>query len=593
MERFVDVILPLPLPDAFTYRLSPEQEEHVQPGCRVVVPFGRKKFYTGIVCNVHYLKPTAYEVKEVVTILDERPILLPLQFKFWEWLAGYYLCTQGDVYKAALPSGLKLESETIVALNPDFEATGRLPEREQHLLDLLAAEPEQTVTQLEKDSGLKNVLPTVNALLAREAIFVKEELKQSYKPKMETRVRLTPDATNEHRLHIFFDELQRRAPKQLDLLMKYLEISGTLGGSERPVAKRDLLQRANATPAVFNGLVERGVFETYQAEIGRLDTHLLPTEVQPPCQLSSPQQQAYCDIVDSLREKNVCLLYGVTSSGKTEIYIHLIQEVLERGGQVLYLLPEIALTTQITGRLRRVFGSRLGIYHSKFPDAERVEIWQRQLSDHPYDVILGVRSSVFLPFQRLQLIIVDEEHEATYKQQDPAPRYHARNAAIVLASLCGAKTLLGTATPSLESWHNAETEKYALVTLSERHKAVRLPQIIPVDIRELRRKKRMNGSFSPLLLQHVREALERKEQVILFQNRRGFAPMIECHTCGWVPKCKNCDVSLTYHKGLNMLTCHYCGYTEPLPRRCPACDGTDLRARGFGTHPHGLRTHHQ
>ena len=583
MERFVDVILPLPLPDAFTYRLSPEQEEHVQPGCRVVVPFGRKKFYTGIVCNVHYLKPTAYEVKEVVTILDERPILLPLQFKFWEWLAGYYLCTQGDVYKAALPSGLKLESETIVALNPDFEATGRLPEREQHLLDLLAAEPEQTVTQLEKDSGLKNVLPTVNALLAREAIFVKEELKQSYKPKMETRVRLTPDATNEHRLHIFFDELQRRAPKQLDLLMKYLEISGTLGGSERPVAKRDLLQRANATPAVFNGLVERGVFETYQAEIGRLDNHLLPAEVQPPCVLSAPQQQAYSDIVASLHEKNVCLLYGVTSSGKTEIYIHLIQEVLERGGQVLYLLPEIALTTQITRRLRRVFGSRLGIYHSKFPDAERVEIWQRQLSDHPYDVILGVRSSVFLPFQRLQLIIVDEEHEATYKQQDPAPRYHARNAAIVLASLCGAKTLLGTATPSLESWHNAETEKYALVTLSERHKAVRLPQIVPVDIRELRRKKRMTGSFSPLLLQHVREALERKEQVILFQNRRGFAPMIECHTCGWVPKCKNCDVSLTYHKGLNMLTCHYCGYTEPLPRRCPACDGTDLRARGFGT----------
>ena len=583
MERFVDVILPLPLPDTFTYRLSPEQEEHVQPGCRVVVPFGRKKFYTGIVCNVHCLKPTAYEVKEVVTILDERPILLPLQFKFWEWLAGYYLCTQGDVYKAALPSGLKLESETIVALNPDFEATGWLPEREQHLLDLLSAEPEQSVTQLEKDSGLKNVLPTVNALLAREAIFVKEELKQSYKPKLETRVRLTPDANNEHRLHIFFDELQRRAPKQLDLLMKYLEISGTLGGSERPVAKRDLLQRAGATPAVFNGLVARGVFETYQTEIGRLDTHLLPTEVQPPCQLSSPQQRAHDEIISALRKKNVCLLYGVTSSGKTEIYIHLIQEVLERGGQVLYLLPEIALTTQITGRLRRVFGSRLGIYHSKFPDAERVEIWQRQLSDHPYDVILGVRSSVFLPFQRLQLIIVDEEHEATYKQQDPAPRYHARNAAIVLASLCGAKTLLGTATPSLESWHNAETEKYALVTLSERHKAVRLPQIVPVDIRELRRKKRMTGSFSPLLLQHVREALERKEQVILFQNRRGFAPMIECHTCGWVPKCKNCDVSLTYHKGLNMLTCHYCGYTEPLPRRCPACDGTDLRARGFGT----------
>ena len=583
MEKFVDVILPLPLPDAFTYLLPQNLADKVQPGCRVVVPFGRKKFYTGIVCNVHCLKPTAYEVKEVVTILDEHPILLPQQFKFWEWLAAYYLCTQGDVYKAALPMGLKMESETIVALNPDFEATGRLPEREQRLLDLLAAEPEQSVTQLEKESGLKNILPTVNALLSREAIFVKEELKQSYKPKMETRVRLTPDATNEHRLHIFFDELQRRAPKQLDLLMKYLEISGTLGGNERPVAKRDLLQRANATPSVFNGLVERSVFETYQTEIGRLDAHLIPTEVQPPCRLSSSQQRAHDEIISALHEKNVCLLYGVTSSGKTEIYIHLIQEVLERGGQVLYLLPEIALTTQITGRLRRVFGSKLGIYHSKFPDAERVEIWQHQLSGHPYDVILGVRSSVFLPFQRLQLIIVDEEHEATYKQQDPAPRYHARNAAIVLASLCGAKTLLGTATPSLESWHNAETGKYALVTLSERHKAVRLPQIIPVDIRELRRKKRMNGSFSPLLLQHVREALERKEQVILFQNRRGFAPMIECHTCGWVPKCRNCDVSLTYHKGLNMLTCHYCGYTEPLPRRCPACDGTDLRARGFGT----------
>ena len=555
----------------------------MQAGCRVVVPFGRKKFYTGIVNNVHYLRPTAYEVKDVVTVLDAHPILLPVQFKFWKWLSDYYLCTQGDVYKAALPSGLKLESETIVALNPDYEATEPLSERETRILDLLLAEPEQSVTKLEKDSGVKNILPLINGLLQREAIFVKEELKRSYKPKTETRVRLAPDATNEHRLHIFFDELQRRAPKQLDLLMKFLELSGALGGAERPVAKRDLLQRAGATPAVFNGLVERGVFETYQAEVGRLDTHLAPQQLLPSHPLSVPQRHAYEEIINAFREKNVCLLHGVTSSGKTEIYIHLIQETLEHGGQVLYLLPEIALTTQITERLRRVFGPRLGIYHSKFPDAERVEIWQRQLTDAPYDIILGVRSSVFLPFQRLQLIIVDEEHEATYKQQDPAPRYHARNAAIVLASLCGAKTLLGTATPSLESWHNAETGKYALVTLAERHKAVRLPQIVPVNIRELRRKKRMTGSFSPLLLQHIREALERKEQVILFQNRRGFAPMIECHTCGWVPKCKNCDVSLTYHKGLNMLTCHYCGYTEPLPRRCPACDGTDLRARGFGT----------
>ena len=575
--------MPLPLPDCFTYGLPAEMEDEVQAGCRVVVPFGRKKFYTGIVKNVHCLRPSAYEVKEVVTVLDAHPILLPLQFKFWEWVASYYLCTLGDVYKAALPSGLKLESETIVALNPDFEATEPLPERETRILDLLSADPEQSVTRLEKDSGCKNILPVINALLHREAIFVKEELKRSYKPKTETRVRLTPAATNEHRLHIFFDELQRRAPKQLDLLMKYLELSGALGGMERPVAKRDLLQRAGATPAVFNGLVERGVFEAYQAEVGRLDTHLSAGQLLPPHPLSIPQQRACDEILNAFRTKNVCLLHGVTSSGKTEIYIHLIQSVLERGGQVLYLLPEIALTTQITGRLRRVFGHRLGIYHSKFPDAERVEIWQRQLSDAPYDIILGVRSSVFLPFRRLELVIVDEEHEATYKQQDPAPRYHARNAAIVLASLCGAKTLLGTATPSLETWHNAETGKYARVSLTERHKAVQLPRILLVDIRELTRKKRMTGSFSPLLLQHVREAMERKEQVILFQNRRGFAPMVECHVCSWVPKCKNCDVSLTYHKGLGMLTCHYCGYTEPFPRRCPACDGTDLRARGFGT----------
>ena len=558
-------------------------EEGVQAGCRVVVPFGRKKFYTGIVNNVHYLRPTAYEVKDVVTVLDAHPILLPVQFKFWKWLSDYYLCTQGDVYKAALPSGLKLESETIVALNPDYEATEPLSERETRILDLLLAEPEQSVTKLEKDSGVKNILPLINGLLQREAIFVKEELKRSYKPKTETRVRLAPDATNEHRLHIFFDELQRRAPKQLDLLMKFLELSGALGGAERPVAKRDLLQRAGATPAVFNGLVERGVFETYQAEVGRLDTHLAPQQLLPSHSLSVPQRHAYEEIINAFREKNVCLLHGVTSSGKTEIYIHLIQETLEHGGQVLYLLPEIALTTQITERLRRVFGPRLGIYHSKFPDAERVEIWQRQLTDAPYDIILGVRSSIFLPFRKLELIIVDEEHEATYKQQDPAPRYHARNAAVVLASFYGAKTLLGTATPSLETWHNAETGKYARVSLTERHKAVQLPHILPVDIRELTRKKRMTGPFSPLLLQHIREALERKEQVILFQNRRGFAPMVECHVCGWVPKCKNCDVSLTYHKGLGMLTCHYCGYTEPLPSRCPACGGTDLRARGLGT----------
>lgn len=583
MEKFVDVILPLPLQASFTYALPPEMDGQVQIGCRVVVSFGRKKFYTGIVRNVHYLKPQEYEVKEVSAVLDEHPILVPLQFRFWEWLADYYLCTQGDVYKAALPSGLKLESETVVEYNPDFEATEPLSEREQKVLDLLAVEPEQTVTRLEKESGLKNILAVVKSLLEKDALFVKEELKRTYKPKTETRVRLTEAARNERRLHFFFDELQRRAPKQLDLLMKYIELSGCLGEREvREVSKAELLKRSGATPAVFSGLVDKGVFEVYQQEVGRLET--VSQAVMSLNELNVHQQRAFDEIRASFRMKNVCLLHGVTSSGKTEIYIHLIDEAVRQGKQVLYLLPEIALTTQITERLKRVFGSRLGIYHSKFPDAERVEVWQKQLSHEPYDIILGVRSSLFLPFQRLGLVIVDEEHENTYKQQDPAPRYHARNAAIILASMCGAKTLLGTATPSVESWYNAtEGGKYALVELKERYKEIQLPEIIPVDIKELQRKKRMNGPFSPLLLQYVREALEQKEQVILFQNRRGFAPMIECHTCGWVPKCKNCDVSLTYHKGLNQLTCHYCGYTQPVPRQCPACEGVDLRNRGFGT----------
>ncbi|MCS3289820.1 primosomal protein N' [Bacteroides fragilis] len=581
MKKYVDVILPLPLPRCFTYSLPDEGAEEVQIGCRVVVPFGRKKYYTAIVRNVHHYAPTEYEVKEISTVLDTSPILLPGQFRFWEWLADYYLCTQGDVYKAALPSGLKLESETIVEYNPDFEADAPLSEREQLVLDLLAKEPEQCVTKLEKESGLKNILTVIKSLLDKEALFVKEELRRTYKPKTEARVRLAADASGEENLRRIFDELER-APKQLALLMKYVELSGVLGdGASKEVSKKELLQRASASPAIFNGLVEKQIFEVYYQEIGRLN-RLVGKTVKLNV-LNEHQQRAYHEIMQSFQEKNVCLLHGVTSSGKTEVYIHLIEETLRQGRQVLYLLPEIALTTQITERLKRVFGSRLGIYHSKFPDAERVEIWQKQLTEEGYDIILGVRSSVFLPFRNLGLVIVDEEHENTYKQQDPAPRYHARNAAIVLASMYGAKTLLGTATPSVETWQNATTGKFGWVELKERYKEIQLPEIIPVDIKELHRKKRMTGQFSPLLLQYVREALDNKQQVILFQNRRGFAPMIECRTCGWVPKCKNCDVSLTYHKGINQLTCHYCGYTYQLPRSCPACEGVELMHRGFGT----------
>ena len=519
-------------------------------------------------------------MKDISALLDASPILLPVQFKFWEWIADYYLCTQGDVYKAALPSGLKLESETIVEYNPDFEADAPLPEREQRILDLLAVDAQQCVTKLEKESGIKNILTVIKSLLDKEAIFVKEELRRTYKPKTEARVRLAGSA-DEKRLYILFDILSR-APKQLALLMKYVECSGILGNEvPKEVSKKELLQRANVSPSILNGLVEKKIFEIYHHEIGRLNQQVKEgVELNT---LNEFQQRAHDEIVQSFREKNVCLLHGVTSSGKTEVYIHLIEETIRQGKQVLYLLPEIALTTQITERLQRVFGSRLGIYHSKFPDAERVEIWRKQLGENGYDIILGVRSSVFLPFRNLGLVIVDEEHENTYKQQDPAPRYHARSAAIVLAAMYGAKTLLGTATPSIETWQNATDGKYGFVQLKERYKEIQLPEIIPVDIKELHRKKRMVGQFSPLLVQYMKEALEQKEQVILFQNRRGFAPMIECRTCGWVPKCKNCDVSLTYHKGINQLTCHYCGYTYQLPKACPACEGTELVNRGFGT----------
>lgn len=582
MKKYVDVIVPLPVAGQYTYSVPADLEDKVKAGCRIVVPFGSKKFYTAIVTSVHQNAPETYETKDLVEVLDTSPVLLKRQYDFWKWLADYYLCTLGDVYKAALPSGMKLESETLVVSNPEFEADKPLPEKEQRILDLLSDDSEQCITQLEKASGIKNLLPVIKSLLEKEAIRVKEELKRSYKPRVEVRVRLTEGLQAEETVHRLFDTLAR-APKQLALLMKYIELSGWSGEKKNPkeVSRKALLDATGATNSVFNGLVEKHIFETYTFEIGRLSEG--PVEIVGLNPLSMAQQRAYTEILAHFHQKNVCLLHGVTASGKTEIYIHLIQQAIQAGKQVLYLLPEIALTTQITERLRRVFGNRLGIYHSKFPDAERVEIWRKQLTDQDYDVILGVRSSVFLPFRRLGLVIVDEEHENTYKQQEPAPRYHARNAAIMLASMFGAKTLLGTATPSIETYYNAVNGKYGRVQLTERHQQIQLPHIEVVDIKELARKKRMTAQFSPLLLQKIREALDQKEQVILFQNRRGFAPMIECRTCGWVPKCKNCDVSLTYHKGLNQLTCHYCGYTYQVPKSCPACGGVELMNRGFGT----------
>ena len=582
MKKYVDVIVPLPIASQYTYSLPVAMQECVQVGCRVVVPFGKKKYYTGVIVKVHDIAPEGYETKEVEELLDSSPVILPRQFKLWEWLASYYLCTLGDVYKAALPSGMKLESETIIVCNEEYEALEPLPEAEQRLLDMLGDGKEQCVTQLQRDYGQRNILPIVKRLLEKEAVFVKEDLKRNYKPRTEARVRLLEPGMDEARMQALLDQLGR-AKKQLAVLMKYVELSGWSGpdSSLKEVSKKELLDKSGASLGVFNGLVEKGVFEVYYQEIGRLDRVVSQTlDLNP---LNSSQQGAFDNIMNVFREKNVCLLHGVTSSGKTEIYIHLIEKAIAAGKQVLYLLPEIALTAQITERLRKVFGHRLGVYHSKFPDAERVEIWKKQLGDQAYDVILGVRSSIFLPFKNLGLVIVDEEHENTYKQQEPAPRYHARSAAIMLASMYGAKVLLGTATPNVESYFNALSGKYGLVELKERYQGIQLPHIEKVDIKELAHQKRMKGPFSPMLVEEIRKALDNKEQVILFQNRRGFAPMLECHTCAWVPKCKNCDVSLTYHKGMNQMTCHYCGYTIPMPRMCPACGGTDLRNHGFGT----------
>ena len=512
----IDVILPVPLDGFFTYSVPQPLGEQVKIGVRVLVPFGRNKTYVGIVAKTHRGPlPSEFQIKNILQVLDVAPILLDTQFALWQWISDYYMSPIGEVYKAALPSGLKAED--------------------------------------------------------------------GFKPKTETYIRLTSQFRNEQALHIALDMLQR-APKQQAAFIDYLGLSGTdeNRGVETTSLTRDELLNQGHSLQTVTALIKRGLLETYEQEVGRLnhggEPHL--DKIQP---LSETQQDAYNQIQFSFLKKNVTLLHGVTSSGKTEIYIHLIRQALERKQQVLYLLPEIALTVQIMERLQRVFGNRLGIYHSKYSDAERVEIWQKQLSGHPYDVILGARSAVFLPFQQLGLVIIDEEHETSYKQQDPMPRYHARSAAIMLAQKQGAKVLLGTATPSLETYHNAKTGKYGLVELFQRYKGIELPEIQVVDIKDLQHRKMMNGPFSPLLLQKVREALERGEQVILFQNRRGYAPMIECKQCGWVPHCQHCDVSLTFHRNLNQLTCHYCGNTYQVPTECPNCGCTQLQTRGYGT----------
>lgn len=580
--KYVDVILPLPLPGTFTYSVPDEWADSVRIGMRVVVPFGKKKMYTAVVHLVHMVMPTVYEAKDILCLLDNEPILRRPQMKFWEWISSYYQAFLGDVYQAAVPAGLKLESETRVCINPEFEAETVLSEKEEKVLIALSEGKPVTITELNKVTEMRDVMPTLTKLLEKGAVEISEELTDKFRAKTETFVRITEEAVKEENLRHIFDELSR-AKKQLEVLMKYIELSKCLTPNlQREVSRKDLLEKSGASAAIVGGLVERGVLETYLKEVGRLDVSEVQTsEVYP---LNEFQQTAFREIEKQFVEKQVVLLHGVTSSGKTELYIHLINKALADGKQVLYLVPEIALTTQLTTRLKRVFGRRLGVYHSKFSDAERVEIWNNVLNDKSYDVIIGVRSSIFLPFRQLGLVIVDEEHESSYKQYDPAPRYHARNAAIVLASMHGAKTLLGTATPAIETYFNAQNGKFGLVELNQRHEEMAMPEIMVVDTKEAYRKKQMESHFSDTLLEKMNKALQNKEQVILFQNRRGYAPYIECKACACVPKCKNCDVSLTVHKSFNTLTCHYCGYTEPIPNICPACKipGT-LSTKGFGT----------
>lgn len=513
----MDVILPLPMSKYFTYSFPTDMQPQPQAGARVVVPFGRNKTYTGIIVDVHDRKPEEYEAKDILQVCDDFPILRPGQIKFWEWIADYYLCPVGDVYKAALPAALKNE----------------------------------------------------------------EEEKGGYTPKQEEYVRLSFSRKEEDKLKKIYEDLGR-SPKQLHVVMNYIALSQfMLLETPGEVSKKMLYEKAEISSANLKPLVDKGIFEIYKKDVSRLTPYRRAT--QDSFDLNEAQSKAYEDIRSAFESKDVTLLFGVTGSGKTEIYIRMIEEALAENKQVLYLVPEIALTTQLTERLQRVFGKKLGIYHSKFSGNERTEVWMNLLKDEGIDIILGVRSSIFLPFRNLGLIIVDEEHETTYKQYDPAPRYHARNAAIVLAMQHKAKVLLGTATPAFETYMNALSGKYGFVELLTRHEGLELPEIIPVDIKELRRKKRMKSSFSPTLIDAMNEALSRNEQVILFQNRRGFAPLVECTLCAYVPKCKHCDVSLTYHKGLNQLTCHYCGYTQPVTRICPACGHHSLETLGYGT----------
>jgi primosomal protein N' (replication factor Y) len=575
---FVEVILPLAISRNYTYRVPFELNNAIAIGKRVVVQFGKSKLYTAVVSNITEHAPEKYEAKYIIDILDEQPVVTQRQLQFWQWLAEYYMCNEGEVMNAALPSALKLASETKVMLNKDFEYDkASLNDKEYLITEALDIQPELTISDIAKLLGQKTVMPILKLLFEKNIVTISEEVSERYKPRKRTYLTLNPVYHNQESLKELFMILEKRAPKQADAVLAFIKLSR----QQKAVSKSELIEESGSGDSSIKSLIEKEVFIAEEKNVSRLgyedDEDQLSNFI-----LSPAQEIALADTQEQFLAKDVVLLHGVTSSGKTQIYIKLIEEMIATGRQVLYLLPEIALTTHIIERLRVYFGGTIGVYHSRFNDNERVEVWQKVLNNE-YKVVLGARSSVFLPFSDLGLIIVDEEHETSYKQFDPAPRYNARDAAIYLANMYKGKVLLGSATPSFETYYNARVNKYGFVELTERYGGVQLPLIEVVSISEETKRKTMHSHFSSVLMQDIQLALDNKEQVILFQNRRGYAPVLMCKVCAYTPKCINCDVSLTYHKHSHKLHCHYCGYKEDTPSICPACGSTHLEYKGFGT----------
>ena len=591
MERitlFVEVLLPLPVPGTFTYRVPYELNDQVGKWKRVVVQFGKKKIYTAIIVNITEKAPDKYSVKYILSIIDQKPIMNEIQFKFWKWISSYYMSEIGEVMNVAIPSALKLASESNVVLNPDFDGNyDILPEKEYLIAEALDIQKKLSVTEIENIVGQKKVIQLLKSLIEKKVILMEEELKERFKPKKETFIRLNENYQSDEKLQILFSELEKKAFRQVEVLMAFISLSGfSQNAKNNTIKKSQLLNKVKNGTGAITSLVKKDVLESFQSVVSRLEDASAKDEVKNII-LTEDQQKALDETQIGLDNNQVVLFHGVTSSGKTEIYIKLIEEAIQQGKQVLYLLPEIALTTQIIFRLRKYFGDKVGVYHSKYNEQERVEIWNQvkkdKSSNGKFQIVLGPRSAMFLPFTNLGLIIVDEEHDYSFKQFDPAPRYHARDAAIYLSGLHKAKTLLGTATPSLESYFNAKTGKYHLVELSKRYGDIQLPEVFVADIKKETMRRTMKSHFSSFLLSHINEALEKKEQVILFQNRRGYSLRLECDTCNWMPECKNCDVTLIYHKHNNQLKCHYCGYSRRVPERCDSCGSTHIKMKGFGT----------